>query len=227
MEQGSDGFHGFKPDLARDVSGEPAVECPALERKGKGAQYPHGKFRPCFQGGGFEPVIFGSEDLGGGQQIPPHGGSEKAFEFRDQLEPDPVPGGSGVCVGGVLAKREVLLFREGLEFAAPDLEHGSAEKERSGGMLVGVSCFWGAQGLNGAHSGQAAGAGAAQESCEQGLGLVIGVVGEKDVGRTGARGGLGVEGVSGGAAGGFQGDMPGTREVGDGDTLGEERHGEL
>jgi hypothetical protein len=118
-------------------------------------------------------------------------------------------------VGGILVKRKVLAAGEFGEFVFSEMKQRTED-------LEGVA----AEGEvgHGTHGCEAARTGSSEESEEKRLGLVVRVVGERDVGCATFESGFAEESESLTASGGFQGFVVPACAVGDIDGAGDERN---
>jgi hypothetical protein len=182
---------------------------------GQGFRGQFGLFGIEMRGEGLEEVVVFGEQFGG------TGNGEHGVALKHVAEggqegvPDAVASEVGGGVGGILVKRKVfaandfseVVFSEMKEWTE-DLEGVAAEGE------VG----------HGTHGGEAARTGSSEESEEKRLGLVVRVVGERDVGCATFESGFAEESESLTASGGFQGFVVPACAVGDIDGAGDERN---
>lgn len=137
----------------------------------------------------FLGVFRGADEGGGG--IAAHDVGKEGEGFVAEA----VAGGEGFGVGGVFAEGDCLFFEEGGDLGAAEVEEGAEEGEGGAGD---VDC------LLFPDAGESGGS--AEEAEEDGLGLVICVMGEEDVVGAGFLGALPEEVVSGIAGGGLEGE---------------------
>lgn len=183
---------------------EPGVKGEALEGLGEGAESGDGEGIAGEGEGIGEPFLLGGEDIGGAPEALADVAAELAGEHGEDASAEAIAGVEERGVGGVFAMADFSAGGVGLDVGAPDAEPWAEDLE---GDAVDL-----AEGA-GAHAAKAGGA-AAEEIEEEGLDLIVGVMGEEEDAAAGLACGGGEEGVTGVAGGCLNGELESAGEGG-------------